>query len=159
MEKRIEDLPLGENLAFATNPFEIKKNLSNNTEQKKFEYIEDYFILDPPLEIRPIKLSLNFPKSNFSQLTFAPPFERKPILEHSPSAVNTKLEGDRLNKKVEREENRSLKEDFDTREFIKLDKWFLLLNTSTEKAVLCGFRNDLEEVIIQEKKCFINTIF
>ena len=144
MEKRAEDLPRAGNLNFAKNPFKIRKFITSRTEQKIIENIEDFLKLEPPREIRPVKPCENFPKSNFSHLTFdSPSFERKQVREVLPPSTECVKPA----KQVQKDENQVIKEDFSNRDFIKLEKWFLLLNPSTEKVVLCGFRADLEEVI------------
>ena len=150
MEKRLEDFCRGENLAFASNPFEIRKNSTSKLEQKNNQIIEDYLKLEKPSEIRSIKPCPSFPKSNFSQLIFTPPSERKSFLQQISPTKQIQFEFEKSTEVSKKEENRFLNEDFDSRNFIKLEKWFLIVNTSTEKAALCGFRNDIDEVIFSK---------
>ena len=159
MEKRAEDLPRGENLTFEKNPFEIKKVILNRPENKKIEDVEDYLKISPPSEFRPLQPSQNFPKSNLLHLTFAPPSsERIQVIQHPSLEISKTIKYERSNVDVEKEESHFSERDFNDRDFIKLEKWFLLLNPSTNKVILCGLRVDLEEVLVLRKE-IINIIF
>jgi len=150
MELNVEDLVSRQKLVFAKSPlktiFHSKLNIPK---------IEARLLMEAPtkLLISQPRFELNFPKSDLSKLRIDPPPEQKELIKiQEEKFENSQLP---LNGKCLPKLTEIPKENWETLDFIKLEKWHLLQDRNSNDIAIIGYRSDIEEVNISYRNLFI----
>lgn len=150
MERNVKDLVSRQNLIFAKSPFEKITYVNSNNPKMEIRLVIEaptIVLLNQP------KSEHNFPKSDLSKLRIEAPLERKEFLKISEERIEnlqSPIIKNSFQKFVE-----IPKEDWEKRDFIRLENWHLLLNSNSGDISIIGYRSDIEEVNIICIKLFI----
>lgn len=150
MERNVKDLVYRQNLIFAKSPFEKMTYVKSNNPK-----IETRLVIEAPTKVllNQPKSEHNFQKSNLSKLRIESPLERKEFLKISEEIIEkpqSPIIKNYFQKFVE-----TPKEDWEKRDFIRLENWHLLLNSNSGDISIIGYRSDIEEVNIICIRLFI----
>jgi hypothetical protein len=142
-ELNVEDLKFRPNLVFAKSPYDkiVISNIDSPVIEKKLR-------MDPQPQCFARQAEIgyfNFPKSDISKLIMEPPTEAKEFIKTKEKECVKFTINESISIKIS-EPNFISREDWENRDFIKLEKWFLIPNKNSNSLKIIGYRSDIEEV-------------